>query len=119
MNKHLKTFLALTLVVVSVFAIAAPALASGIEDYLGTSTLYYREDNLMMGQKVRNLQHMLNTLGYSVGTVDGKFGEKTHNAVCKFQRVYGLEEDGKVGRDTRATIYMALGYEIPSNCKKL
>lgn len=118
--KNMKKLLALALVIVSVLAIAAPALAAGIEDYLGTSLLYYDEDKpMMMGQKVRNLQYMLTYIGFNVGGIDGKFGVNTDAAVRNLQSTYGLTVDGKVGPDTRAIIYMALGYQIPSECKKV
>lgn len=52
------------------------------------------------GPTVRKIQNALNAQGYSVGTPDGKFGEKTHNAVLAFQTDNGLVADGLVGRRT-------------------
>lgn len=49
---------------------------------------------------VRYLQFLLKTKGYSVGTVDGVFGNNTQNAVRAFQQANGLDADGVVGRLT-------------------
>ena len=56
------------------------------------------------GQAVKDLQNLLNHLGYSVGTVDGIFGSKTTNAVKAFQRAQGLQADGIVGPNTRSAL---------------
>jgi cell wall-associated NlpC family hydrolase len=62
------------------------------------------------GQAVSEIQARLNALGYSVGSVDGDFGQMTVNAVKAFQRSRGLEADGIVGEQT----YQALmGRAIP------
>ena len=56
------------------------------------------------GDNVRALQEKLNALGYDCGEVDGKFGKKTYEAVCKFQRDHGLGVDGVVGKATWAAL---------------
>jgi hypothetical protein len=55
------------------------------------------------GADVRELQTLLKSLGYDIGTsgVDGKFGKDTMNAVIAFQKANGLTADGKVGPNTR------------------
>ena len=55
----------------------------------------------MRGSDVRNLQILLNALGYSCGRADGIFGDKTKAAVRAFQRRNGLVVDGIVGPATR------------------
>lgn len=49
---------------------------------------------------VRRLQKALAALGYDPGSADGRFGEKTENAVRLFQTVRGLASDGVAGRAT-------------------
>ena len=49
------------------------------------------------GAEVKKLQSFLNWAGYSVGTVDGDFGNKTLSAVKKFQKDNGLTADGVFG----------------------
>lgn len=50
--------------------------------------------------QVKTLQRLLNALGYSCGTVDGKFGAKTLDAVRKYQADSALAVDGIVGSKT-------------------
>ena len=52
------------------------------------------------GNDVRELQRMLNALGYNCGTIDGIYGSKTYNAVWAFQRDNGLTKDGIAGPNT-------------------
>lgn len=49
---------------------------------------------------VTRLQKALSALGYDPGSADGKFGEKTENAVKLYQTVRGLTSDGIAGRAT-------------------
>ena len=56
------------------------------------------------GSEVMQLQEVLNSLGYNLGTADGKFGAKTKAAVVKFQIANGLKGDGIVGALTRADL---------------
>ncbi|MBR6028076.1 MAG: peptidoglycan-binding protein [Clostridia bacterium] len=59
------------------------------------------------GPEVLRLQQALKSLGYRIGTLDGKYGAYTENAVRKFQRENGLEVDGIAGAKTQAAIYAA------------
>ncbi len=47
-----------------------------------------------------NIQKALKGAGYYQGTVDGKIGPATKDAVKAFQKDHGLEADGVVGRRT-------------------
>ena len=62
------------------------------------------------GQKVSQLQYMLNVMAEYVPSiapvaVDGIFGPRTQEAVRAFQRFAGLPEDGIVGPQTWNTLY--------------
>ena len=54
----------------------------------------------MSGTDVRDMQIMLNSLGYDCGTADGIFGAKTVAAVKAFQETEGLKVDGIAGQET-------------------
>lgn len=58
------------------------------------------------GEDVRMLQQLLMQIGYELPEYgdDGDFGAETETAVKKFQRVNGLEADGKYGNLTHAEL---------------
>jgi hypothetical protein len=56
------------------------------------------------GSQVLTLQKALKELGLDVGTPDGKFGQKTQDAVKAFQTAHNLTPDGIVGADTAQAI---------------
>jgi len=60
-------------------------------------TLRYK----MTGDDVKKLQEYLNSLNYNCGVSDGIFGNKTRQAVIKFQKAKNLIPDGIVGPKTR------------------
>ena len=78
---------------------AAPAQASRYKE----STLY----NGCSGEEVLVLQQGLIDLGYLEGTADGRFGDKTEEAVRAFQRSKGLTPDGLAGTKTRSALESA------------
>lgn len=49
------------------------------------------------GLPVATLQERLQSLGYSVGPVDGVYGYLTEDCVCTLQREFGLKVDGVAG----------------------
>jgi len=53
---------------------------------------------------VKQIQQDLNTLGYDVGSPDGKMGVKTQMAIGKFQKSQGLAVDGKASIGTAIAI---------------
>ena len=53
------------------------------------------------GEAVKNLQEMLNKLGYNAGKADGKFGANTEAAVRRFQEANNLTVDGIAGTKTQ------------------
>ncbi|MEG4517369.1 MULTISPECIES: N-acetylmuramoyl-L-alanine amidase [unclassified Microcoleus] len=56
------------------------------------------------GPAVIKIQQRLRDLGFNPGAVDGLFGENTEAAVKAFQRSVGLEDDGRVGINTRTKL---------------
>ena len=60
------------------------------------------------GDQVKVLQRALNSLGFSVGKVDGDYGQATQIAVERFQVSKGLAEDGVVGQQTLNALQQAL-----------
>ena len=68
--------------------------------YLGRRTLRIGNE----GADVCELQNYLNNNGYNCGKADGKFGEKTKNALMKYQKDNKLSVDGVCGKHTFAKI---------------
>jgi N-acetylmuramoyl-L-alanine amidase len=66
---------------------------------LGDRTLYLRSP-AFRGDDVRELQRMLNALGFDAGKQDGIFGSHTDRGVREFQRNVASKVDGIVGLDT-------------------
>jgi peptidoglycan hydrolase-like protein with peptidoglycan-binding domain len=60
------------------------------------------------GSAVLTLQKALAALGLDVGTPDGKFGQKTQDALKAFQTAHNLTPDGIVGNDTVRALNEAL-----------
>ena len=56
------------------------------------------------GDDVKELQRLLNASGYSLD-VDGQWGDKTEDAVRKYQKQNGLTVDGIVGTNTWGSLY--------------
>ncbi len=57
---------------------------------------------------VSEVQAALVELGYYAGSVDGRFGPATQQAVRDFQQASGLKQDGLVGPATLAALSAAL-----------
>jgi len=60
------------------------------------------------GSNVTKVQKKLIQFGYMTGEADGRYGEKTRDAVKWFQRRNGLTVDGRVGEDTAAALGVTL-----------
>ncbi len=57
------------------------------------------------GSDVASLQRRLKDLKYFSGSTTGYFGSSTTTAVKAFQKMNGLQEDGKAGAQTRDLLY--------------
>lgn len=55
--------------------------------------------------RVYALQLALNKLGYYSGSLDGDYGQKTDDAVYRYQKSAGLSKDGDAGPITQAALY--------------
>jgi peptidoglycan L-alanyl-D-glutamate endopeptidase CwlK len=56
-------------------------------------------------KRVKLIQAKLNSLGNHAGSPDGWFGQTTINTVKRFQRNYGLVQDGVVTPRTRVSLF--------------
>ena len=70
---------------------------------LGDRTLYLRSP-AFRGDDVRELQRLLNVLGFDAGKEDGIFGAGTDRGVREFQRNVASRADGIVGLETVRSI---------------
>ena len=68
------------------------------------------------GEAIKTLQENLLRLGYALPKygADGKFGTETEKAIEAFQKAHGLTVDGKYGEATHEALMAALS-EVPSN----
>jgi len=80
---------------------------------VGDRDLYLKEP-FFRGDDVRQIQKWLNTLGITVGAVDGIFGSNTKKAVEEFQLSAGLPVDGIVG-STTLQAFKNLGRVLEAN----
>ena len=60
------------------------------------------------GANVTKVQNRLIQYGYMTGSADGKYGEKTRDAVLLFQQRCGHTVDGRVGKATAAALGVTL-----------
>ena len=128
--KHMKKFLALALVIVSVVTVAAPALAAyrPWQDRWNAHTIFpdtFPSSDSDLYQQIRNLQNDLNTLRFKYTafctpgssyyfaqlTADGQYGSNSGNAIRCVQRYFGLTVDGACGVATKNRLWNALGYQ--------
>ncbi|MDD5669858.1 MAG: peptidoglycan-binding domain-containing protein [Candidatus Omnitrophica bacterium] len=62
----------------------------------------------------KEIQEALKNAGFYTGSVDGKIGPKTKNAIEAFQKANGLKADGKVGPKTWSALSKHLTLTAPS-----
>lgn len=62
---------------------------------------------------VLEVQEMLNTLGYEVGIVDGKWGAKSREALKQFQIDKGLTVTGKINAETEQALQISIKPPAP------
>ena len=99
MTERKKLILALTAIFTLNILLIALAQAASAATY----------DRGSSGELVREMQRRLKEWGYYDGAVDGVFGGETEEAVEEFQRVNGLEVDGRVGPVTLTALGLPTG----------
>ena len=72
----------------------------------GNNFLFRRGGYNQSIKEVKKLQEALNSLGYEL-EADGKFANKTYEAVRAFQKAAGIKVDGLVGEETIAALEKA------------
>ena len=71
------------------------------------------------GANVTKVQNRLIQYGYMTGSADGKYGEKTRDAVLLFQKRNGLTVDGRVGKATAAALGVTLTSSTSSSASTI
>ena len=61
----------------------------------------------------KQVQELLDFLGFEPGKIDGIWGPKTRNALAAFQRAYGLPESGDADENTCKALRHAVCYGMP------
>ena len=77
--------------------------SSGSSTISSTGYVTLREGS--SGDAVKKLQQQLKTLGYYSGSVDGKYGSGTTQAIMTFQQMNDLRVDGVAGPATQRALY--------------
>ncbi len=78
------------------------------------NTTYYVKSPMFHGEGVRQVQEALASVyfypekGAKNNGVDGWYGNKTADAVRRFQSMYGLKQDGIYGKNTRAKLLQVM-----------
>lgn len=68
----------------------------GLAEEWGDEMAYYLAKKGEQGEHVKRWQYMLNDLGYSVGEVDGHYGDKTEAAVNAYRAHYGQGKSDQI-----------------------
>jgi peptidoglycan hydrolase-like protein with peptidoglycan-binding domain len=58
----------------------------------------------MIELSAKQIQKALKSAGFYQGSIDGKIGPKTKEAIIKFQKAHGLKADGIAGKRTSAEL---------------
>jgi N-acetylmuramoyl-L-alanine amidase len=93
------------------------------ESYELGERLLYLHHPFFKGRDVKELQRLLQSLGFNPGALDGVFGPKSEEAVKEFQRSTGLIADGIVGLKTLEELKRMgaggkVGIDFPSRALK-
>ncbi|WP_375479511.1 peptidoglycan-binding protein [uncultured Nostoc sp.] len=83
------------------------SIKGGLSKYSPVKSPYLKPGS--RGQPVRDVQAVLQWLGFYKGSIDGIYGDKTSTAVATFQRSHRIVGDGRVG----ALTWQALISSVP------
>ena len=97
-------------------AVAAGSSGSSSSGSSSSSGAYVKLQSGDKGTEVKKLQQALKDLGYNV-SADGTYGPITVAAVTAFQKLNGLDYDGRAGAKTQTVLYSgnAKRYDSSSN----
>ncbi|MBB4302900.1 membrane-bound lytic murein transglycosylase B [Rhodobium orientis] len=76
------------------YALAVGHLADKLMGAGSLAASWPREEKPLTHSQTRELQALLNRLGYGAGSVDGKLGPKTRAAIRDYQKRIGMPPDG-------------------------
>jgi len=79
---------------------AQPQTPAGISVAGAPVTVSPGSSAAILKPSTREIQQALKNAGFYQGSVDGKLGPKTREAIREFQRVHQLKVDGLVGKQT-------------------
>jgi membrane-bound lytic murein transglycosylase B len=79
------------------YALAVGHLADRIAGDAPLATPWPSSDRALSLVERQELQHLLQSKGHDIGTIDGRIGGQTRDAIRAFQRTRGLPEDGHPG----------------------
>lgn len=79
------------------YALAVGHLADRIAGDAPLVIPWPSSDRALSLSERQELQHLLQSKGHEIGTVDGRIGTQTRDAIRAFQRARGLPEDGYPG----------------------
>jgi membrane-bound lytic murein transglycosylase B len=71
------------------------ALLESVRARAGITPEPPREPRPLQRTGIRELQRLLNRLGYSAGSADGRIGTRTRNAIRAFERAQGMQVRGR------------------------
>lgn len=86
------------------YALAVNLLADRIKGGAGILTPWPTDDPPISRAQRREIQTILQNMGYDVGAIDGILGEKTRNALIAFYQTKGLTFDGRVATKCLTTM---------------
>lgn len=97
------------------FAGESFSAGAGSETGSGSGTVYRTPSGFELPSS--NIQKALKNAGYYQGSIDGKVGQGTKEALKSFQRDHGLQADGVCGRRTWDKLRSYLGSASASPIK--
>ncbi|MFZ5633123.1 MAG: L,D-transpeptidase family protein [Bacillota bacterium] len=108
-------FITLVLIPENVYARSLNAIICPIN--CDQSRELYLKSPPLKGDDVRGLQQALHTLGFYNDPRNGVFDAKTEEAVCRFQKKFGLAVSGRVEENTWDVLAVTIERPVQSNIK--
>jgi peptidoglycan hydrolase-like protein with peptidoglycan-binding domain len=80
--------------------VPAPSVQTAAQSAARTETQAASRDSSATRDQIRGVQGRLARDGFYTGPIDGVWGPDTAAAVSRYQHAHGLEETGKLNRET-------------------